>query len=349
MRRYWSHDFHNPSAIYEEGRKANQAVGQARETVAKILGVKKTDIIFTSGGTEANNLALLGAYEKASEKIKHPHLVISSLEHSSISRTAEEIVRRGGELSVVEVDEAGQVSPDAVRDALRPNTFLVSVTLAHHETGALEPLARIGRVLKEREKSHEQSILLHTDASQAPNYIDITPARYHVDLLSLDGSKIYGPRGIGVLVARRSQLLRPMIQGGKQEHGLRAGTENTALIVGFARALAQVTQDRESEYRRVLDLKKYFIEELKTHLPHIEIISTIENALPNMIAIRLSQGILSEMVVLDLDNRGVAVSAGSACLNLESGADESLIRISLGRETRKSDVRRAVKILAQVL
>jgi len=355
MHRYWSRDFHNPSAIYEEGREVRVNIENSRKEMAHLLGVKKGDIVFTSGGTESNNLAILGTFEAVRDPLRRespilrPHLIISNLEHSSVIESAEEVIRRGGEVSVVEAGEDGRVSPQAVRELIKPNTFLVSISSAHHETGIIQPIREISCVLREVRGKENRYPYLHVDASQTPNYLDVSPTRHNIDFLTLDSSKVYGPRGVGALVVRASSSLRPIILGGEQERGLRAGTENTALIAGFALALRLAYRDRKGESERLQVLKKYFISELQTTVPEMRILSQVENALPNMVAVELPAGFIGEMIILDLDRRGVMVSGGSACLNLGGHPNESLIRFSLGRGTKRNELKKVVKIFSQIL
>jgi len=355
MEKYWSGKFENPSAIYAEGVSVRREVEGYRKQIAGVLGIKKADVVFTSGSTEANNLAILGAFEMVrdplnkTQAIEKPHLIISDTEHSSIREVAKEVERRGGEVSFAETDEYGRVSVETIRSLIKSNTFMVSVMLANNETGVIQPISKIGRAInlwrKERGSKYP---LFHTDASQAPNYLDVNLSRLHVDLLSLDGSKIYGPKGVGILATRASNALLPIIFGGGQEGGLRSGTESPALIAGFATALTIVSRDRKKESERLDLLKKYFVSELEKKLPAVKILGG-EPALPNIVAVELPQGILNELVVLAFDQSGVAVSGGSSCSNLHEGGNESLVRFSLGRGSHMNDVKKVVKLFPQIM
>ena len=355
MDKYYSEDFENPSAIYREGVSMRREVEDYRKQIAEVLGIKKADIVFTYGSTEANNLAILGAFESARDPldktpaIKKPHLIISDTEHSSVREVAKEVERRGGEVSLAETDEYGRVSVETIRKLIKPNTFMVSVMLVNNETGVIQPISKIGREIStwQKEKGSKYP-LLHTDASQAPNYLDVNLDRLHVDLLSLDGSKIYGPKGVGVLATRVSNSLRPIVFGGGQERGLRSGTESPALIAGFATALTLVNQDREKESGRLNLLRKYFVSELENKLPEVKVLGR-GSMLPNIVAVELPKGVLNEFVVLAFDKEGVLVSGGSSCSNLHEGGNESLIRFSLGRDSNIFDIKRVIKLFPQIM
>lgn len=342
-----SDKFENPSAIYEEGREVKETISGARREIAGVLGVKSPDIIFTSGGTESNNLAILGTFSAASAEC--PHIIISSLEHSSIREVAREVERRGGEVSVVEPRENGLIHPSDVEALIKDSTILVSVALANSDTGTIQPLAKIGRVVRAwcKDKNSKYPIL-HTDASQAVNYLDVNLEKLHVDLLTLDASKFYGPKGAGVLVVRETEILKPIIFGGGQERGLRSGTENTQSIVGLATALTSAVRDRENEVSRLIELKKLFIERIEG-VKRVKILSSLENHLPNMVSLELEPGLLSELVVLALDREGVAVSSGSACGNLSEDPNESLVRFSFGRKTSRDEVIRVAKVFSEIM
>jgi cysteine desulfurase len=361
MEPYWSRDFFNPSAIYVEGQAVKKVLDLERIKMAKLLGVGHKNIIFTSGGTESANLAILGAFEESLSTLKRPHLIISSTEHSAVARAAEEVKRRGGEVSVVEVNEEGVVSFESLKSLIKKSTFLVSIGLASSEIGTVQPVAKFARLIKEyRRINNTEYPYLHTDASQAPNYLPISLENLQVDLLTLDASKVYGPRGIGALVVKTGVKIRPIIVGGQQEGSLRAGTPNTSLIVGFVRALEIALKDREKEAKRLEVLRSHFVERVVKYLPQAIINGSKESHLPNMVSVS-SPGILSEFLLLKLDAEGVLVSVGSACSHdeRESGSPviralgkpelaESTTRFSFGRFTTADEIKRAVEIFARV-
>lgn len=361
MDKYWSKNFFNPSAIYQESLNVKKEVENARLRVARSLGVSSSNIIFTAGGTESDNLAILGAFEIAKKTFKKPHIIISATEHSAIFSAGEEVVRRGGEMSILKVSDEGHVSLEALKKLLKKNTFLVSVGLANNEIGTIEPISKIGRTVREYRKNNESEYpYLHSDASQAPSYLDVFLESLHLDLLTLDGAKIYGPKGVGVLVIKKNVKIHPIIFGGGQEGGLRSGTLNPALILGFAKALEVAKKDREKESKRLSILKKYFIDSVSKNLPTAVINGSVKNSLPNIINISLPET-LSEFVVLKLDKSGVLASVGSACSadGKISGSQviraigkpelsESSVRLSFGRYTTENEVKRAIKIFCSV-
>lgn len=364
MDKYWSKDFYNSSAIYQEGFKVKKDISEYRTRSARLLGVSSDGIVFTASGTEANNLAILGSFEafRNTYKDKKPHLIISSIEHSSVTSVAEEVVRRGGELSILEVDEEGKVSLEGLKKILKPNTFLVSIGFANGEIGTIQPISKIGRVIRGYRKELESPYpYLHTDASQALNFVDTNLETLHTDLLTIDGSKIYGPKGIGLLALRKNIKVLPIIFGGKQEGGRRAGTLNPALVAGLVVALEVVVRDREKESLRLEKLREEFIGLVKKDLPQAVFNGSLDNHLPNIISVSIPN-ILSEFIVLKLDKEGILASVGSACSNDEmtSGSpviralgrtdlSESTIRFSFGRFTTREEMKKAAKIFCKTV
>jgi cysteine desulfurase len=357
MEEYWSKDFYNPSAMYEEGVRVKKYIEVCRTEIARLVGAAKSGIIFTSSGTEANNLAILGTV--AAAESKKPHIIISSIEHPAILEAALEVERSGGELSIVPVNGTGVVTPENILRAIKPNTVLVSVMLANNEVGTIQNVAKIGRLIREYRKKRDSSYpYLHTDASQAPAYIDTNIEKLQSDLMTLDASKIYGPKGIGLLVVRASVMLRPLILGGGQERGLRSGTENAALIAGFTRALHIVSKEREAESKRLKELQEYFVTEVGRLVPRVIVNTPPDQSLPNIVSLSVP-GLLAELILLKLEKNGLLVSVGSACSSDEmtSGSpviralgkeelSESTLRFSFGRSTTRAEVAKAINIFA---
>jgi cysteine desulfurase len=357
MEPYWLGNFYNPSAIYEEGLKAKEALEDFRARVAKILIAGKQEIIFTSGGTESDNLAILGVFEEAKKTIDKPHIIISSIEHPAVARAAEECHRRGGEVSVVEVNEDGVVELAQLKTFFKKNTVLVSIGQANSEIGTVQPIARIGRLVKEERKARGSEYpLLHTDASSAPSYLPVTLEGLQADLITLDGAKIYGPKGVGILATKRGVNLHPIIFGGSQEKGLRGGTPALPLVAGFTKALEVAERDREAETKRLESLRQIFVTEIVRNLPQAIVNGSAESRLPNIVSVSIP-GILSEYLLLKLDQLGVAVSVGSACSYDEkvSGSpviralgrpelSESTLRFSFGRFIDEKQLHEAIKI-----
>lgn len=362
MEKYWLKDFYNPSAIYEEGLHIRRDIEAFRANVARLLSAGAKDVIFTGSGTESDNLAILGTFEASRATFKKPHLIISSVEHPAVREAANEVVRRGGEVSIVPVDENGLVSPQSVLECITDETFLVSIMLANNEIGTIEPVSKIARLVRENRKKRESEYpYIHTDASQAANYIHVDVTRLNVDLLTLDGSKLYGPKGIGVLVARPNVHLRPMIFGGGQEKGLRSGTENAALIAGFSTALEIASRDREYETARLEDLRVFFIQEIKRSVPNVVINAEHVPHLPHIVSVSIP-GYIAEFIAIKLDRNGILVSTGSACgTRGETGGSETIraigfpelgestIRFSFGRNTTKKDLVRALYEFSRAL
>lgn len=366
MEKYWSDDFYNPSAVYKEGQKVKKSVSEWRTKMSRALGVSPTNIVFTSGGTESDNLAILGAFEafrQAQDKKPsdiRPHIIVSAIEHPSIMACANEVERRGGKVTVLDVDEEGQIDLEELEKSLDKNTFLVSITLANGEIGTVAPVVKVGRIVREYRKEHGTKYpYLHTDASQAPSYLNVSPETLYADMLTLDGAKIYGPKGIGALVVRKGIDIHPVIFGGDQEGGRRAGTLSPALIAGFVQALELVIRDRDKEAVRLEGLRKYFIEKVSANCPSV-VINTPAEHLPNIVSVSIP-GALGEFLLLKLDAEGVMGSVGTACSldGKESGSPalkaigkedlaESTLRFSFGRFTTKSDMDEIVKIFCRI-
>ncbi len=369
MEKYWSEDFYNSSAVYQEGLKIKDEIEQNRARIARSLGVSSKGIIFTAGGTESDNLAILGAFEMfkklggptAKKRLGRPHIIISAIEHPAIVAAANEVVRRGGEVSILEVNEDGLVSIKALEKLLKKNTFLVSVGLANNEIGTVQPIPKIGRLLRKCRKERNSIYpYLHTDASQAPGYLNINIESLQTDMLTLDSSKIYGPKGIGLLAVRAGAEVHPIIFGGGQENDRRAGTLNPALIAGFAKALEIALRDRGKEAEYLEDIRNYFINTITKSVPQAVINGSKENHLPNIISVSLPNT-LSELVLLKLDREGLMVSVGSACSLDErvSGSPvitalgkkalaESTLRFSFGRHTTLDEVKTATEIFCRI-
>jgi len=361
MDKYYTKDFYNPGAIYQEALVVKANISEARKKVARILGVSNSGIVFTSSGTESNNLAILGAFEKSLETFQKPHILVSSIEHPAVLKACEEVVRRGGEMSLVEVDEEGVVSLESLKKNLKKNTFLVSIGLANSEIGTVEPVSKAGRIIKEfRKENNSKYPLLHTDASQAPSYLPVGVEQLQVDLLTIDASKIYGPKGSALLAIRSGVEILPVTVGGSQERGLRAGTENPSAIVGLAKALEIAERDREGELERLEALREEFIKLVEEKIPEAVINGSRESHLPNIVSISIPNT-LSEFILLKLDKEGVMVSVGTTCSldELVSGSPviealgkgylkESTLRFSFGREINLNEVKQVVEKLYRV-
>ena len=373
--------FANPGGIHAEGVAAKRALDGARESIAGHLGCKPRELIFVSGLTEANNIALLGlarGLELRKRSLEHTHWIVSSIEHSSVLECFSEIERMGGTVSYVEPDAKGIIRAEAVHAMLTPETVLVSVGWGNNEIGTLQPLSSIGHTVRAYGKAHNTTILLHSDAGQAPLYRSPQVHSLGVDMFSLGSGKLYGPRGIGCLYISNRASLHSTVFGGGQERGLRSGTEDVALAVGFASALDAVTFEREAESKRLRLLRDTFAASLRQGFGGqardlgIVINGDLKHSLPHMLNISVPGERTGEYIVLALDHAGVALSTKSACregealshvvLALGDGKSaassvvltkeeraRNTLRFSLGRDTTEKELKRTLAILEDIL
>lgn len=348
-----AHLIGNPGAIHAEGVAAKRALDDARTRIAALLGVKSREIIFTSGLTEANNIAIVGharALERAKRSLADTHWIVSSIEHTSVLDCFAEIERLGGTVSHVEPDSRGLISPEVVAKLLTPQTVLVSVGWANNEIGIIQPLSDISRIISSYEKSHGTTILLHTDAGQATVYLGTSINSLGVDLCALGGNKLYGPHGIGALFTSTRASLTRVTQGGPQERGLRPGTESVSLALGFAAAFEAIAKGREAEAKRVREIRDALAKELLEKISGLVVNGDLKHALPHMLNISIPH-IQSEYVTLQLDQAGIAISTKSACREGEESRShvveafggepwraENTLRFSLGADTDKNDI-----------
>jgi cysteine desulfurase len=349
MHKYFFKDFYNPSAIYREGLDAHTELLVMRKKVAKLLRVSHKDIVFTSGGTESDNLAILGVFEEAKDKIDNPHIITLNTEHPAILEAAYEAKRRGAHLTVIDTDEEGKVNPEDIRDALNERTILVTLSYASSEVGTMHHIGKIGRIIREfRKKNGTPYPYLHVDASQAINTFSIDPEALNADLVTIDGGKIYGPKGSGLLIVRPGVLIRSLIMGGGQERGLRSGTENLPAIAGLEKALDILEKRREKDKERYEELRSLFVQELKDLVPEAKVNGSRENFLPNIVSITLPDK-LHEFLAIKLDKEGILVSTGSSCSSRKDEEDKEALRFSFGRKTNKNNIKSAIRILRSIL
>jgi len=365
MKKYFIERFENPSSLYREGVLVREGVEEARGEASRLLHTRPEEIIFTSGGTESDNLALLGIFEQARlEGIQKPHIIISSIEHPAIFEVKKEIEKRGGTASVISVSEEGILNIEELRDAMTSNTVLVSIMYANNEIGTIQPITKISRTIlkwkKTQGKEDRSYPYFHTDASQAPNYLSCDVNALGVDMMTLDGSKIYGPKGVGCLVKKHYVKIIPQIIGGGQENGMRAGTENTPSIIGFVHALKKAVEMREAETERLSALRDHFITEILKNFKDATLNGSIEDRLPNNINICIPN-MNAEFAVIQLDEKGVACSFMTACKNLDDESSSyviealqkkecatSSLRFTLGRQTTKEDIDFTIKALSDI-
>ncbi|MDP9270942.1 MAG: cysteine desulfurase [Chloroflexota bacterium] len=351
---YLTEHWGNPSSIYASGRRARQGLDEARETVARLVGAKPREIVFTSGGTEADNLALSGFAWAASARGRH--IVTSAIEHKAVLQACALLERHGFEITYLPVDADGLVDPDAVAAAITEHTVLVSVMAANNEVGTIEPIAEIGNVCRSRR------VCFHVDAVQIAPFTPIEVDAWQADLVSVSAHKLHGPKGVGALFVRQGTPLVPLIQGGSQERQRRAGTENVAGAVGFATAFAlaadPVTQATESE--RQSSLRDELLAGL-TAIGGVQRTGHPSRRLPNLASVAI-EGIEGGDLVAACDLDGVEVSTGSACTTgsvepshvlLALGIDEERaagsLRLSLGRETTRDDVTHALGVIERCI
>lgn len=341
MMPYFSQEFGNASSVYASGRRAHQALDQARDTVASLLGAKSGEIVFTSGGSEAANLAIKGvawAYQT-----KGKHIITSAVEHHAVLDTVLWLKEQGFEVTVLPVDSEGRINPRQVKEALRDDTILVSIMHANNEVGTIQPIAEIGKILQ------EQGILFHTDAVQTAGILELDVNSLNVDLLSLSAHKLYGPKGVGALYVRKGVRLDSLIHGGAQERRRRAGTENVAGVVGLAKALELAQKEREESSKHLISLRNRLLKGLQT-IPHTKVNGSLEHRLPNNVNVCF-QFIEGESLLLNLDLKGIAASSGSACTSgsldpshvlLAMGLSHEIahgsLRLTLGRENTEEEI-----------
>ncbi len=350
---YFTEAFGNPSSIHSHGQEAKQALEEARDKVAALIGAESEEVIFTGSGTEADNFALKGvAYANES---RGNHIITSTIEHHAVSETAKFLERRGFRVTCLPVDEYGLVDPDDVRKAITDKTILISLMQANNEVGTIEPVAEIGRIAR------EAGVYLHTDAVQTVGHIPVDVNELRVDLLSMSAHKFYGPKGVGALYIRKGTKLVPFIHGGEQESGWRASTHNIPGIVGLGRAAELAQQEMADEAERVTNLRDRLIDGLRERLDHIRLNGHPTNRLPNNVSVTVDF-VEGESVLLNLDLEGISASTGSACSSsslepshvllamglLQEQAHCSL-RFSLGKWTSEEDIDRVLEVMPKVV
>ena len=351
----------NPSSMHMKGKEARDLIESARKMVADAMDARADEIIFTGSGTESDNMAILGAAR--AHKDSGRHIVSCVTEHPAVLEALRHLEEKEGfEVTLLNVDEYGRVSISDVEKALRDDTILVSIMYANNEIGTIHPLADIGRAINKYKKQNKTSYpLFHTDACQAFGYLDMRVEALHVDLMTVNSSKIYGPKGAGALFIKRGVKIEPIMFGGSQERRLRPGTENVAGIVGFAKAVELARSDREREVKRLAKLRDYFIDEVKERVPKVRLNGHAIDRLPNNINISFLD-VEGEALLLYLDARGIYASSGSACtsekldpshvilaLGVPFAVAHGSLRFSLGRSTTKKDLKRVLEVLPEIV
>jgi cysteine desulfurase len=356
MMPYFKDCFGNPSSLHAFGRKAAAAVDAARDKIASILGAKASEIYFTSCGTESNNWAIKGAVDASKKTTKH--IVTTQIEHHAVLDVCCALEKEGVLVTYVSVNKDGIVNVDEIKKAVTQNTVLVTVMTANNEIGTIQPISEIGQFCK------DAGILFHTDAVQAAGSLSLNVNELNVDMLSLSAHKFYAPKGVGALYIRESKKddVKKLLHGGAQERNQRAGTTNTPLIVGMAKGLEIAQSNRETESKRLIELRNYFINRVFEEIPHVRLNGCIKNRLPNNINLIFefinSGGLLER---LDLIGK-IAVSSGSACaasalepshviraLGVSEELLQSSIRFSLGNKTTKEEIDYTLKTLKEAV
>ena len=350
---YFGDAFGNPSAIYSCGQEARSAVEEARANVAGLINARSEEITFTSGGTEADNLALTGiAY---ANEAKGNHIITAVVEHHAILETCRFLEKRGFKVSYLPVDEQGLVSPDELKRAITPKTVLISVALANNEIGTIQPLAELAAIAR------EAGVYLHTDAVQAVGRIPVDVSKLKVDLMSISAHKLYGPKGVGALYIRKGTKIAPIMHGGGQERGRRSGTENTTAIIGFGRAAEIAGRDMAAEARRLKQLRDRLIKGILEGIDSSRLNGHSQKRLPNNVNISFDF-VEGESIVLNLDLKGICASTGSACsssslepshvllaLGIPPQQAHGSLRLTLGRWTTDEEVDRVLSVLPPII
>lgn len=347
---YFTEKYGNPEALHTKGKESLIAVDNARETVAKILNCREREVIFCGTATEANNLAIFGTAR--ANKDKGNHLVTTKIEHSSVRRPFEQLEKEGFEITLLDVDKEGFVDPEELRRALTPKTIFVSIMYANNEIGTIEPIKEIGEILQDHQA------YFHTDACQIPGAESLDTKDLKIDMMTLNGSKIYGPKGIGVLFANKDVKIKPIIFGSSHEHSLRAGTHNTPNIVGFAKALELVTKH---DNKNIKKLRDKLINALIEKIPRSHLNGPTTRRLPNNINITIL-GIHAQEILLHLDEIGIYISTGAACnmgnekpsktleaIGLPQKEILSSFRITLGKNTTAEDINYVIERFPQIV
>ena len=356
---YMQSSYGNPSSIYNLAQEARKAVDESRETVARILGARISEIVFTSGGTESDNAAIKGV--ALAMRNVGTHIVTTAIEHHAVLHTCQQMEQFGFDVTYLPVDSCGKVSRDDVLDALREDTILVSVMMANNEIGTIQPIKDIAEAVKIRAAEENKTILVHTDAVQAAGALEINVKDLGIDMLSISAHKFHGPRGVGLLYLKRGTPFEPLIIGGGQERQNRSGTENVPGIVGLAKALELSTNDRNEVNISLIEKRDRIIRVLTEELDGVTINGHPVDRLPNNVSVSF-EGVEGEPVLLGLDFAGICASSGSACssaslepshvlLAIGHSAElaQGTLRITLGRENTEGDVDYLMQVLPNLI
>lgn len=354
MTKHMTETYGNPSSVHQLGQKAKVLMEESREKIAGLLGAKASEIYFTSGGTEADNIAVKGPAYRGLKKNK-THLITSLIEHHAILESVHFLEKNGFEATYLGCNAEGIVSLDELKAALKPETAVASVMMANNETGVIQPIKEMAAVCR------EAGVPFHTDAVQAVGKIPVDVNDLGVDMLSLSGHKIYGPKGIGAIYIRKGTRLTPLSHGGAHERRKRAGTENVISIIGLAKAMELAIAKLEAERTRMQELSEYFITEVQKAIPDVYLNGSREQRVPSTVNLSF-KGVEGEAIILSLDIKGIAVSSGSACTSgsLESShvlkametdvlLAQGSIRFSMGKDTTKEQLDYTISVLPEII
>jgi len=350
---FFSRIFGNPSAVHYHGRKARQAMDSSREKVARFIGVESDCLFFTSGGTEANNLALSGIAH--ANRNKGNHIITSAIEHHAVLEVCHSLEGSGFQVTYLPVDKFGIISPEDVENAITDKTILISVMLANNVIGTIQPISEIGKIARKK------GVYLHTDAVQAAGHIPVSVDDLGVDILSMSAHKLYGPKGIGALYIKKGTRIAPILYGGGQENRMRSGTENVPCIVGFGRAAELASEEMKQENERVIKLRDNLIKNTLSSVPFSHLNGHSEKRLPNNSNFSF-EFIEGEWLCSRLDDRGISASTGSACSSAshapsyvlkEIGRSPELchgsLRLTLGKWTTDEEINHILNVLPEVI
>ncbi len=364
MKPYFSKIYGNASSLHETGQEARRAIDQARKKIAGFINAHPEEIIFTSGGTEADNLAIKGVFYGSN--LPHKHIITSKIEHHAVLEPCQFLERQGAQVTYLPVDKYGLVNLIKLREAIKDETIIVSIMHANNEMGAIQPIKEIGQIVqseKERRKKEKINIPIyfHTDAVQTFGHLSVDVDNLKIDMLSASAHKLYGPKGIGLLYLRQGIRIEPLIHGGKHEKGRRASTENTPGIVGFAKAVELADQMMIKEQKRLTEMRDYLINKILNSINDSQLNGHARMRLANNVNVSF-RGIEGESMMINLDHFGIACSTGSACssttlepshvlmaMSLEPELAHSSLRFTLGRRTKKKELDYTIRHLKSVI
>lgn len=352
MSQFIKEHFGNPSSLYPIGRKVKEIITEAREVIAKAIGAVRTEIIFTASGTEADNLAIRGVLDAFPEKNE---IITSAIEHPAVMNTGSYLEKKGAKVTYVPVDKYGTVDIDFLKNAITPQTALISVMHANNELGTIQPIEKISKIAKER------GVLVHTDAIQAFGKIDVNVNKLGIDLLSISAHKVYGPKGVGALYIRKGTDIWPLIYGGSQEREMRAGTENTIGIVGFGEAVRVMTERRDKDKKRIAKLSEQLKKGIEEKIPKVKFNGHEKNRMKGTLNFSF-YSLEAEAILLALATKEIYVSTGSACsegaeevshvleaIGLKPEVARSSVRMSLGRFNTEEDIKTVLEELPEIV